>query len=162
MSDEINNDDLAKALIEEAFEGVDLDVDGTPCPQGEECAIHHRVDEEIIDEEEEYGRIITYIGDYVVITCDNPALENPYLMIKVLTGTIKEEEIPPTYETCVFYVGKEGAFSSLRELPEGERPKALRFVEQFDKWAAFRTAHEMVVSGVKGGDIDLSKPVEEI
>lgn len=151
-----NND--AKRLIEEAFADVDLDLDGTPCPLGDNCAIHHRVDEEIMDDEAEGGRIVTYLGDYVVITSDNPDYEDPRLLFRILTNSIKPEDLPPLYETCVLHVGPEGSMADLRKLDDDAQWNAVRFVEQHNSWVNFKNAHELVVNGVKGGDIDVSKP----
>lgn len=150
-----NHDDDAKRLIEEAF--VDLDLNGEPCPLGEECPIHHRIDSEVMNDDEESGRIVTYVGEFVVITSDNPDFEDPIMLLRILTNSISAEKIPPMYETCVMRVG-EGAMADLRTLSSDEQWDSIRFVEKHDSWENFKSAHEMVVNGVKGGDIDVSKP----
>lgn len=167
MSDEIRNEDEsseqaeANRLLEEAFEGVDLDADGNPCPQGEECAVHHRNDEEILDEDTEFGRIISYVGDYCVITTDNPELENPITILKLVLGQITPDQLPPIYETAVVFVGEEGVLADVRKLDVEGRRKAIRFVQTHDEWANFRDAHNVVANGVKEGLLDLSKPAFE-
>ncbi len=178
---ESNEDKIARELLNEAFADVDLDVDGTPCPLGDDCSMHHRVDESTINDEEEYGRLVTYIGDYVVVTSDNPDLENPVTLFTLLvketqlaefTNQIGDREptpeeaaqlfelnasLPALYETCVMHVG-DGAIADLRKLDAKGQWASVRFVEQHSEWSNFRTAHEMVVSGVQGGDIDVTRP----
>lgn len=177
-----NENELANKLIEEAFADVDLDVDGTPCPLGDDCSMHHRVDENTIYEDEEYGRLVTYVGDYVVVTSDNPDLENPMALLMLFVNEAKVAElnakigdreptqqereqlaelkslIPALYETCVMHVGADKAIADLRKLDAEGQWESIRFVEQHNEWDNFRSAHEMVVSGVQGGDIDVSKP----
>lgn len=145
----------AEAILKEAF--IKVDLTGEDCPQGDECAIHHRNDEEVIDEEAEFGRLITYVGDYVVITSDNPDLDNPILLLKLAVGLVKPEDIPPTYETCVIHVGS-GTVADLRALGKSEQLSSIRFVQQHDDWGNFKDAHSVVVNGVKEELIDVSKP----
>lgn len=159
MSDEtpeINSaEQEAEEIFKEAFAKVDLD--GEDCPQGDACAIHHRNDEEIIDDEIEFGRIITYTGEYVVITTDNPELENPIFLLKMILGQVKDENVPPLYETCVIHVG-DGALADLRTLDKEDRANTVRFVQQHNEWKNFKDAHHVVVNGVKEELIDVSKP----
>lgn len=159
MSDEtpeINSaEQEAEEILKEAFAKVDLD--GEDCPQGDACAIHHRNDEEVIDDEIEFGRIITYTGEYVVITTDNPELENPIFLLKMILGQVKDENVPPLYETCVIHVG-DGALADLRTLDKEDRANTVRFVQQHSEWKNFKDAHHVVVNGVKEELIDVSKP----
>jgi hypothetical protein len=159
MSDEtpeINSaEQEAEEILKEAFAKVDLD--GEDCPQGDACAIHHRNDEEIIDDEIEFGRIITYTGEYVVITTDNPELENPIFLLKMILGQVKDENVPPLYETCVIHVG-DGALADLRTLDKEDRANTVRFVQRHNEWSNFKDAHNVVVNGVKEELIDVSKP----
>lgn len=159
MSDEtpeINSAEAeAEAILKEAFTKIDLD--GEDCPQGDACAIHHRNDEEILDEEIEFGRIITYTGEYVVITTDNPELENPIFLLKMILGQVKQENIPPMYETCVIHVG-DGSLADLRALDSDARRESVRFVQKHNEWKNFKDAHAVVVNGVKEALIDVSKP----
>lgn len=159
MSDEtpeINSaEQEAEDILKEAFSKVDLD--GEDCPQGDDCAIHHRNDEEIVDDEIEFRRIITYIGEYAVITTDNPELENPIFLLKMILGAVEEENIPPLYETCVIHVG-DGALADLRVLDSDARRETVRFVQKHNEWKNFKDAHNVVVNGVKEELIDVSKP----
>lgn len=154
--EEINSaEQEAEEILKEAFAKVDLD--GEDCPQGDACAIHHRNDEEILDEEIEFGRIITYAGEYVVITTDNPDLESPIFLLKVILGRIVGEGTPPLYETCVIHVG-DGALADLRTLDKEDRANTVRFVQKHNEWHNFKDAHSVVVNGVKEELIDVSKP----
>lgn len=156
---EMNSAELeAENILKETLAKIDLT--GEDCPQGDACAVHHRSDEEIIDNEIEFGRIITYVGDYVVITTDNPELENPLLLARMLLGQIKSEDIPQVYETCVIHVG-DGTLADVRTLDKDERNNSVRFIQKHDEWGNFKDAHSVVVNGVKGGLIDVSKPAAE-
>lgn len=145
----------AEEILKEAFSKIDLT--GEDCPQGDACAIHHRNDEEIIEESVQFGRLITYVGDYVVMTTDNPDLENPLFLIKMLFGQVKKEDIPDLYETCVIRVG-EGALADLRSQDDDVRRDSIRFVQKHNSWDGFKDAHALVVNGVREDFIDVSKP----
>lgn len=151
----------ADAILDEALKGVNLNTDGTICPQGDECPVHYRLDDELIDEETEFGRLINYVGEYVVITTDNPELENPILLLKMILGQITDDQLPPLYETIVLHVGAEGVLADLRDASKEARRSAIRFLEQHESWANFKSAHQGVLEGVKSGLIDLSQPVPE-
>lgn len=159
MSDEtpeVNSAEVeAEEILKEAFTKIDLN--GEDCPQGDACAIHHRNDEEIIDDEIEFGRIITYTGEYVVITSDNPELENPIFLLKMILGQVKEADLPELYETCVIHVG-DGSLADLRALDKDAQRQSIRFVQKHKEWKNFKDAHNVVVNGVKEGLIDVSKP----
>lgn len=159
MSDEINEGPEfdAKALIEEAFEGVENE----DCPMGDECPVHHRLDEAYFDEDERYGRIISYVGEYAVITTDNPEMENPYVALGVLLGKIKPEDLPPYYETCVIKVGAEGTLHDVAQLDQDGHRDAIRFLQLHNSWENFKNAHEAVRSAVVEGLLDLSQPVSK-
>lgn len=159
MSDEtpeINSAELeAEEILKEALSKVDMD--GEDCPQGDLCAIHHRNDEEVLDNQSEYGRIITYVGEYAVLTSDNPALLSPSFMLKMIFGGVSKDEIPPMYETCVMHVG-DGSIADLRKLDSVDRSNSIRFIQTHDDWSNFRGAHDAIVDGVREGLIDVSKP----
>ncbi len=159
MSDEtpeINSAEAeAEEILMEAFAKVDMD--GEDCPRGDLCAIHHRNDEEVIDEEVKFGRLITYTGEYVVITSDNPELENPILLLQMILGQIEKGDIPALYETCVIHVGG-GSLADLYTLDRDAQRQSTRFVQKHNEWKNFKDAHNVVVNGVKEGLIDVSKP----
>lgn len=157
MSDEEINSAEAEAerILEEEF--AKLDLTGEDCPMGEECSIHHRKDEKILIDEQRYGRLITYVNDYVVITGDNPELENPALIFRIMTGNIGAEDIPPQYETVVLYVGAEGVMSDLRLLDKAGKKNAIRFFQTHDEWDNFVNAHEAIVGAIEDDLLDLSE-----
>jgi hypothetical protein len=158
VSDEnLSPEEQAEAIFAEEYSKIDLN--GEDCPQGDACAIHHRQDEEVLDDELKFGRLITYVDEYVVITTDNPQLENPVFLIKMVLGQVKDEDIPPMYETCVLHVG-DGALADLRTLDQAGRKASIRFVQTHDDWENLKSAHEVVVNGVEDGLIDVSKPAE--
>lgn len=144
----------AEEILKEAF--VKFDGNGDDCPLGDECPVHFRNDEEEIVEEEKYGRLITYVGEYVVTTGDNPDSMSPAVLVgALLTGRF--DLLPEMYETVVIHVGDK-ALADLRALGDTERAGAIRHVIKFDEWENFKTTHESTVMAVREGLIDLSKP----
>ena len=155
----MDNNTEAARLISEAFADVDVEA-MEDCPMGEECGVHHRTDDSHLDDESQYGMIITYIGNYAVVTTDNPALESPSLLIRMMTGLIKDEDVPPMYQTTVYYVG-DGVLWDMHEMGVKERLERVRYVTKHDEWATFSEEHDEVVYDVCAGNISLSKPVTE-
>lgn len=152
---ELNIEDVAEAIVRE--ESSKVDFDGEDCPKGDECAVHHRNDEEYLEDDVEFGRIITYVGDYCVITSDNPELDNPLTLIRLALGLFAPDNVPDAYETSVLYVG-EGALADLRSLDLDGQRASIRFVQRHNQWKNFKEAHNVVVNGVRDGLIDVSSP----
>jgi hypothetical protein len=123
---------------------------------GENCAVHHRIDEAVFDEETEYGRMITYVGDYAVVTTDNPELESPILLLQIFNGKVGPKDIPPPYETCVIHVGQD-ALSSARKLDVQGQRDAVRFIQTHSSWDTFQDAHDAIVEAIKEDMIDVSQ-----
>lgn len=159
MSDETPDINSAEAAAEEILreELAKVDMNGEDCPQGDACAVHHRNDEEIIHDDIEFGRIITYVGENAIITSDNPELTDPIIQIKAAFGLLSPEDAPQAYETCVINVG-EGALADVRALDKDAAVRSIRFVQQHDDWSNFKNAHLTVVEGVRNGLIDVSEP----
>lgn len=160
----MNNEENQPSGIEQEAEEIvrqalsEMDLDGKDCPAGEDCAIHHRVDEEMIVDEDEFGRIITYAGDYAVVSADNPDLSDPVTLLKLVLKRLEASDLPDLYETCVFYVGK-GSLADLRKLDDTGRRESIRFLQTHSEWGNFKGAHAAIVSSVGNGLIDLSQPV---
>ena len=110
------------------------------CPLGEKCSVHCRYDSEHVNDVMEYGRIITYFGDYAI-----------------LTGDCTDYASEDLYETCVFLVN-DGTLADLAKLPRVESLFRVMFVQTHDEWSGFKAAHSMVVDGVKEGILDLTTP----
>lgn len=129
------------------------------CPEGEECAVHFRVDGEIFDAPSQYARLITYSGDYAVVTEDNHVFDDPKMLIKLITGQIKKGDLPARWETSIYHVGG----GTLAELitAEGEvRKGSLRYAKTHDEWNYIKGVHETTVSALQSEMIDVSKPLE--
>lgn len=153
-------DNSAEREAEQILKDAARAIQTEQCPQGEECAVHHRVDEEYIQESVKYARLITYTGEYAVVTEDNHIFDSPQFLIKALLGGITKESLPPRWETSIFHVG-DGAIGDLAELPVEERGKSLRYAKTHDVWEAVKTEHSATVLALQGGLIDVSKPVVE-
>jgi len=146
----------AENILKEAARAIQTE----QCPQGEECAVHHRVDEEYVQEDAKYARYITYSGDYVVLTEDNHIFDSPQFLIKVLLGGVKKSDLPPRWETSIFHVGS-GTIGDLGEKPIEERGKSLRYAKTHDVWDELKGVHETTVSALQAGLIDVSQPYKE-
>lgn len=153
---EINS---AEAQAEEILQAAARAIQTEECPQGEECAVHHRVPDAFKDEDSQYARYITYLGDHVVITEDNQELENPAFLLKLVLGLVKKIDLPPRWETTIFYVG-DGTIGDLSEKPSEDRRTSLRYRETHDEWEGLEDTHNIIVSALESGFIDVSKPVE--
>lgn len=154
MSDEQND---AERQAEEILEAAYTSARAEDCPQGENCPVHFRVDEEYFDEGLVYARLISYVEDFAVITEDNHAYENPALVLKVLMGKVTKEDLPPRWSTMIFYVGQE-VIGDLSEKSVEDRRAALRYCASHDDWNAIAGFHSVTVSALKQGLIDVSEP----
>lgn len=142
----------AEKILQEAYNEARAE----ECPQGEECAVHFRVDEEYFDEENRYARLITYVGENVVITDDNHLLDDPRFLLKLVLGLVKEK--PSRFETLILHVGA-GSIGDLAVPVEG-RVSAIRYQKTHDVWDGIKDEHEATVLGLQAGLIDVSKPLE--
>lgn len=157
MSDEqINSaEQEAEEILKAAWEASQPEAD---CPLGEECPVHHRVDEEYLLNEAEYGRMISYVGDFVVVTEDNHEFDNPLVLVKLLLGGLDQSEAPPRFETTIILVG-DGALADLTSMSNREQRSLIRYAATHDDWGNFKSFHEVTVSALKQGMIDVSKPI---
>ena len=150
-------DNSAEREAEKILQDAARKIQTEQCPQGEECAVHHRVNEEYTLESAQYARFITYLGDYVVVTEDNHVLESPTFLIKAVMGLITTENVPDKWETSIFYVG-DGPIGDLQGLPREEQGKALRYAKTHNIWGEVAAQHLAVVTLLEQGLIDVSKP----
>jgi len=118
------------------------------------------VDSILIDEDLKYARFITYLGEHAVITEDNGELENPVFMIKLFLGKVRKADLPPPYETVIFYVG-EGTLGDLAHKPREEQNKALLYSAKHDDWESLQGFHEVTVSALQQGLIEFKPNAQE-
>lgn len=149
----------AELEAEKILEGAYAEARAEECPQGEECSVHFRVDDQIVEESISYVRLINYVGDYVVMTEDNHELDSPLLLMKILLGGSLKEDLPPRWETIICYVG-DGVIGDLSSKSLEERQKALRYAVQHDVWDELIEVHDGTVQFLKAGLIDVSKPFD--
>lgn len=147
----------AELEAEKILEGAYAEARAEECPQGEECSIHFRVDDQIVDEPSQYVRLINYVGDYAVITEDNHELDSPLIMVKILLGAALKEDLPPRWETIIYRVG-DGVIGDLAGKPLEERRNALRYAATHDVWDELIAVHDGTVGFLRAGLIDASKP----
>lgn len=148
----------AEAAAEEILKEAYAEVRAEECPQGKDCAVHFRNSEEYFEEKYEYARLIDYVGEFVVITDDNPAATSVLALVQAtLNGSAYE--LPPRWETSIYHVGG-GVIGDLAEKSEEERRKAFRYHSTHDVWEEVKFFHQTTVSALKSGLIDVSKPVD--
>lgn len=137
---------------------MNFDLDGEECPMGDDCAIHFRKDESLVDDEYEEGRLISYVGDWAVVTEGNrdPMAELKLAMMDL--GLPVKGDAPDRYESTVTYVGK-SALGDLYEEDDETIKAAVRYLVTHDSWENFQEAHDMVIQAVEGGSITLDTAV---
>ncbi|HEY6018514.1 MAG TPA: hypothetical protein VIY48_01005 [Candidatus Paceibacterota bacterium] len=149
----------AELEAEEILKGAYAEARAEECPQGEECSVHFRVDDQFIEENSQCVRLITYVGDYCVVTDDNQQAVSPLELAMVVIGATSAADLPPRWETFIVYVG-EGVLADVSEMPLEERRKAFRYSATHDVWDELVAVHDGTVSFLKAGLIDVSKPLE--
>lgn len=143
----------AEKILREAFDEVQAE----SCPQGRDCPVHFRVDEDFEEPDYEYARLITYVGDYVVVTDDSPEVALPALIVQAALGILAA--LPPQWVTMIAFVG-EGVLGDFADRSVEERRHATRYIHTHNKWEEVRSVHQSTVSALEAGLIDVSKPWE--
>lgn len=154
-----NHENEAVKAAEKILEGAYAEARAEECPQGKECSVHFRVDDQIIDEPAKYVRLINYVGDYAVVTEDNHQLDSPILMVKIVLGVAVKEDLPPRWETIIYHVG-DGVIGDLSDKSLEDRRNAVRYAAQHDVWDELIEVHDGTVSFLEAGLIDVSKPFD--
>jgi hypothetical protein len=147
----------AEAAAEQILKGAYDEAQAEACPEGRECAVHFRNSGEYIDEKEQYARLIDYVGEYAVVTDDNPEALNLLALVQAaFAGTLSKH---PRFETGVYFVG-EGTLGELGDKSVEARRHSYRYQQMHDVWEEVHAVHRSVVSALEAGLIDVSKPVE--
>lgn len=155
MSNEEQNS--AEREAEKILKDAYAEARAEECPQGDDCPVHFRVDDEYYDDEQQYARLITYHGEYVVVTEDNHELDNPAVFLKLLLGGLQVR--PSRYETLVYHVG-EGTIGDLSEKDVEHRRNSVRYSKKHDSYKGVHDEHVLVVTELAEGFIDVTKPLE--
>lgn len=146
----------AEQILQEAWNEARAE----ECPQGDQCPVHFRVNEVFFDEDDErYARLITYVGDYAVVTEDNHKLGNPELTLGIVLGVVKREDLPPRWETTILHVGS-GVIADLELKSNEDILKEVRYAREHDNWDEIQGVHDTTVMFLKSNLIDVSKPWE--
>lgn len=116
----------------------------TQCTE-DTCAVHNRVDNAVFDEGMVYY-IITYVGEYAVVTRENPVLSDPLTAISASLAGYKVDLLV----TGVQHVGS-GASA------DGDLD--LRWLLFHDSDELAQGVHDRIVERVKSGNIDLTTKV---
>jgi hypothetical protein len=153
-------DNSAEREAEKILEDAYAEARAEECPQGDQCPVHFRVDEEYVVESEKYARYITYVGEYAVVTEDNHILESPVFIVKMLLGQIKKEDMPPRFETTIFFVGS-GTIGDLTDKDAESQRESIRYASTHDVWEQVGEEHAATVLMLESGLIDVSKSLED-
>lgn len=156
MSNEENNSAVTEAeeIISNAL--VSLNGNGEDCPLGDDCSVHHRVDEVTVIENERYCRLISYVGDFVVVTDDNPDLFTIDTLIRLAMGQVRQSDIPDLYETSVIRVDDK-AIADLRLLSTQEMEDRVVFRLKHGEWDKIREVHDSVIKDTSDGKFNKEK-----
>lgn len=157
MSNEQND---AERQAEEILKAEYTKAKAEECPQGTDCPVHFRVDEEYFDESAEYARLITYVGNHVVVTEDNHVLSNPMEIVKILLGLGDKDNPTPRFETTILYVGS-GAIGDFEAVGEEEYRNLLRYARTHNVWEEVKAQHDQHVALLEAGFINVSEPWKE-
>lgn len=149
----------ALSEVERILKAEERKVRAELCPEGDGCAVHFRVDGEYFNEGAQYARLVNYVGEYAIFTEDNPEAGNPALLVKAVLGQITREDLPPRWATMIVHVG-DGVLGDAEGHDAEERRQAFRYHHAHDEWAAIREEHGIVLSCLKAGLIDVSKPFD--
>ena len=119
----------------------------TQCTE-DTCAVHNRVDNAVFDDGMVWY-IITYIGEYAVVTRENPVLADP---LTAIAATLAGHSVD-LLVTAVQHV-KDGAVGDAEDFD-------LRWILFHDSDELAQATHDVVVDRVKAGDIDLTTTLPE-
>lgn len=147
----------AELEAEEILKNEERKVRAELCPEGDDCAVHFRVDGEYFNEEAQYVRLINYVGEYAVFTEDNPVAGSPALLVKAVLGQITREDLPPRWATMIVHVG-DGVLGDAEGHTIEERRAAFRYHAPHDDWDGIKAFHQVTVMAFEQGMIDVSKP----
>lgn len=122
------------------------------CFDGDDCAIHNRIDQIELDDTTE--KLISYVGEYAVVTEVAAETVTPGARMAIMLGLVVPENM---YRTTVGYLGsKENSLHDSKE--DVTDDDFYRYWVSHNDTDNLLTAHLMVVDGVSNGVIDLSEP----
>jgi hypothetical protein len=113
-----------------------------------DCAVHNRVDRAVF-EDGMVWYIITYVGEYAVVTRENPVLADPLTAISMALAGKRVDLLV----TAVQYV-KDGTVGDTEDFD-------LRWLLFHDSDELAQATHDRIVERVKAGELDLSTTVPE-
>lgn len=112
------------------------------------CAVHNRVDGSVFEDGMVYF-IITYVGEYAVVTRENPMLSDPLTAISAALAGHRVQLLV----TAVQHV-KDGTVGENEDFD-------LRWILFHDSDELAQATHDAIVDRVKVGDIDLTTTIPE-
>lgn len=128
--------------------------DEEKCPKGDLCPICRRVDEVTIDDAAHHVQLITYSGDYAVVTGENSELSSELcrLLARVAGRSLDR------FETLIYHVG-DGTLKDLSQAEPEIKQASLRYAKTHDEWKWVRGIHDVTVSALQASMIDVSNPL---
>ncbi len=103
--------------------------------------------------DDEYARLVTYVGDYVVLTAVAPELDSTVGLLTILSGGFI-----PEFLTIVGYVGSGSIAESNGSVTECEFTRFALRHDDFDKGV---DVHDMIVEGVENRLIEVERILSE-
>jgi hypothetical protein len=120
-----------------------------PC-KDEQCGVCVRRDMNVVTDYE--IQIVTYVGDYVVMTGVSPELADPMIGMLQSLGIVKI----PALTLVIGYVGEDSVGDSKTTVPDEE---FVRYIARHDNVDDPKGPHDMLVEELKAGTLDVSTPI---
>jgi len=112
------------------------------CPSGENCPVHFRLDREARNDALESYSAVTYIGDWCVLTGDNPKYLTPAGFIEMTRYVLTNGCMPnDLYMTSVFKVGE----GTLYDLAANGRSLATEVEYKSSTYQGAISTHQLTV-----------------
>jgi hypothetical protein len=120
-----------------------------PC-KDEQCGVCVRRDMNVVTDYE--VQIVTYVGDYVVMTGLSPELQDPMIAMLQQIGIVSI----PTLALVIGYVGEGSVGDSKVTVPDEE---FVRYIARHSNVDDPKGPHDMLVEELKAGTLDVSTPI---
>ena len=112
------------------------------CPSGNDCPVHFRIDRVVSREEDEIFSAVEYVGEFCIISGDNPKYTDPYGGLEALAYSLSHGHPPMDFfETAVYRVGE----GSLYDITDGDLRTKPEKVYHTGSYQGVQDAHTAAV-----------------
>lgn len=122
-----------------------------------------REDSTFLDEDCQYAHIVNYVGEWAVVTADNPKAGVMIVeadSMEDLVEQLADHDPVDMYETAVVKVG-DGTLQDLPESMDGSADEFTYYVEIHDSWKGVQDRHAVVLAAVYENALNLSRSLME-